>query len=318
MNWEEFLQDHHITYVTRGPNTKKGEVSVRCPWCGDDDPSEHLGISLSREAWGCHRSHTHRGKGPVRLVQALLGVSNNQAKLIVSQYDRADPENLEQAIDALEPTYKVSTEPMPSKLRFPPEFRHIGPEKITFRFWNYLMRRGFSDPERLAATYDLKCCSIGQWKDRIIVPIYRDHTLIAWTGRAIQSTINAPRYLSTSDVIKKTIFNEDEVLEGGEILFITEGPFDALKMDFYGYALGARATCVFGTSMTIDQISILKKAAKNFKKVVLLLDPDALETSFNTLEWLPEAVMGTLPAGAEDPGALLRTEVRDLVSSFRN
>jgi hypothetical protein len=32
MEWMSFLNDANIEYVTRGPNTKKGEVSVRCPF----------------------------------------------------------------------------------------------------------------------------------------------------------------------------------------------------------------------------------------------------------------------------------------------
>lgn len=319
MNWEEFFTDHRINFVTRGPNTKRGEVSIRCPWCGDDDPSEHLGVSLDREAWGCHRSASHRGKHPLRLIQALLGCSQAQAKLVVTQYGASDPETLDQALASLDPTHAPpKAKLIHERLRLLPEFKQISPARLTQRFWDYMQRRGFDEVDGVCSAYNLQCCLIGRWKDRIIIPIYKDKRLIAWTARAIQKTIEAPRYLSTSQAIKTTIFNEDEIVtnrEKAKILFVTEGPFDALKMDYYGYRAGARATCVFGTSITIDQISILKQAAKNYKKVVLLLDDDAMETSFNTLEWLPEAVMGTLPKGVEDPGDLLPIEVRNLVKA---
>ena len=32
MDWVRLLEDSRIEYVTRGPNTKRGEVSVRCPF----------------------------------------------------------------------------------------------------------------------------------------------------------------------------------------------------------------------------------------------------------------------------------------------
>ena len=316
MNWEELLTEHHIPWVSRGPNTKRGEVSIRCPFCGEDDPSEHMGIALDREAWGCHRNPSHRGKHPHRLIQALLSCSANQAKLVVAQFNQADPETLDQALAALLPDYVAPSSPAKApRLRLQPEFKAITQARPLNRFWAYLYKRGFDDPDYLAACYNLKCCVIGRWKDRIIIPVYRHKELVAWTGRAIQKPIEAPRYLSTSDVIKTVIYNEDEIMEGGDILFITEGPFDALKMDYYGYHLGARATCVFGTSITIDQISLLRQASKKFRKVVLLLDLDAMETAFNTLEWLPEAIMGTLPDGADDPGSLLRAEVHNLIKA---
>jgi hypothetical protein len=32
MDWVKLLEDSNIEYVTRGPNTKRGEVSTRCPF----------------------------------------------------------------------------------------------------------------------------------------------------------------------------------------------------------------------------------------------------------------------------------------------
>src|SRR5229473_3315925 len=90
MNWMDFLDDNHIEFVTRGSNTKRGEISVQCPWCRDDDPSEHLGIGPN--GWGCLRDASHRGRQPHRLVQALLGSSYLVARLTVAQYSVADPE----------------------------------------------------------------------------------------------------------------------------------------------------------------------------------------------------------------------------------
>jgi DNA primase len=161
--------------------------------------------------------------------------------------------------------------------------------------------------------YNLKCCTTGRWKDRLIFPVYQSGKLVAWTGRALGNPVNAPRYLSTSNLIKSAIFNEDELILGGDTLFITEGPVDALKVDYYGRDLGGRATCVFGTSITIDQISILKQVSKAFTSVVLLFDPEAVETAFDMSEWLPQATVGQVPAGVEDPGALTKDQVASLV-----
>src|ERR1700690_250170 len=102
MDWIRFLDENNIHYVTRGPNTKRGEVSVHCPMCGDEDPSEHLGINLQTEKWGCLRDQSHRGKSARTLIKAMLGCSSPQAGLIVRQYSHSDPDSLESALLTLQ------------------------------------------------------------------------------------------------------------------------------------------------------------------------------------------------------------------------
>jgi hypothetical protein len=313
MNWLDFLADNHIPYVTAGPNTKRGEVSIKCPWCGEDDPSEHLGIQLEGRAWGCHRNPAHRGKSKTYLIQGILGVSKAQAKLVLRQYDASDPETLDQVLLAL--GEQPQPQPPRNTLVMPPDFRLLKDKGSSIKACNYLYKRGFDDPVRLGRTYDLRYCSTGRWKDRIIVPVYQSGRLVAWTGRALTNPTHAPRYLTTSSAIKSAIFNEDTIYLGGRILFITEGPIDAMKMDYYSPDY-VRATCVFGTSITVDQIYILRRASERYRRVILLLDPDAFGVALNTLEWLPGAKMGCLPPGVDDPGALDKQEVPQVVNLY--
>ena len=120
MNWIEFIEAYAIDYVTRGPNTKKGEISVRCPWCGDSDPSHHMGISLATDNWGCHRNPQHRGKAPTGLIAALLGCNWHQAKLIAAQYSIVDPDSLGDALAALTATSEPRKAPARQALAPPP------------------------------------------------------------------------------------------------------------------------------------------------------------------------------------------------------
>ena len=321
MNWVQFFEDHKIEYVTRSPNVKKGNINIRCPWCGEDDPSEHMGISLTKEAYGCWRSPNHSGKRPHRLVQALLGCSHTQAAIVVAQYEAPDPDTLEQAMAALtgtsEPPKAVKGQPHPV---MPTDFRHIKPKGLTMGFWYYLQARGFDDVADLCFHYDLKCALTGNWKGRIIIPFYQKGELIGWTGRAITDPVHAPRYLSSSNAVKQCVFNEDTLFDGGRLLFIVEGPFDALKLDYYGEPSGARATCVFGTSMSIDQLATLSRLRRRFKKVVILFDNDAVEPAFYASDWLhaSNVVIGQLPNGLKDPGELSPEEVEQLVDVYRS
>lgn len=308
MDWVALFTDNNIEFVSRGPNTRKGEISIRCPICGDDDPSQHLGIALDKEAWGCHRNQQHRGKDPKRLIQALLNCSSAQAALVVAQYNQADPDSL----PTLENAPAAPVGPTEA-LKLLPEFKPI-PEKG--RFYNYLKNRGFDDPLELTTFYNVRCCTTGRWKDRIIIPVYHDDKLVAWTGRALQNPVMAPRYLSTSEAIKQTIWQSEDAEAGGKILFITEGPFDALKVDYYGAAYEASAVAVFGTSITPDQIAILSELSRKFVKTVILLDTDAVEAAFALSDWLNGAIIGTLPEGIKDPGQLTSSQINKLLTQF--
>lgn len=314
MNWIEFLTDNNIEFVTRGPNTRRGEVSVQCPMCGHDDPSQHLGISLISENWGCLRNMAHRGHAPYVLVAALLDCSYEQARLVVAQYSTANPDGPLTAAWLNQP---VKT-PHKAIVRLPSESRAIEFGGSTTRFWNYLRRRGF-DPDVLCQLYGLTCCTTGKWTNRILIPITQNKELIGWQGRWIyhggsNQAQRIPRYLSSSEEVKQSVYNADNCT-GGKALFICEGPFDALNIDVYGRDVGVRATCTFGVSLTTHQIALLNEVGKRFDRVVLLFDPDAIAASYDLLDWFRpcNAVMGELPQGVKDPGDLTKKQVFQLI-----
>lgn len=328
MDWVRFLDDNNIHYVTRGPNTKRGEVSIACPMCGDDDPSEHLGINLQTHKWGCHRDQSHRGKAPRTLIKAILRCSSQQAGLIVRQYSHSDPDTLEAALSVLEAdtTGKVQHEEDLAKLvrhqSLGPQFNDFNRIKvrgITRRFFDYLQSRGYDNPQELIDRYDLRCALTGRYKDRIIVPVRLNGELMGWTSRAIGNPKNAPRYLASSDVVKTTVFNYDELREGGKRLFIVEGPFDAIKLDNYGRdgvfpfneSVPFRATCTFGTSVVISQIALLRALVKKFDETWIMFDRGAEGPASDLADWVG-VKCASLPSNVDDPGELTGRALQSL------
>ena len=277
----------------------------------------HLGISLTSENWGCLRNPLHRGHNPLRLIGAILGCSRSQAQLLLNQFGAPDPESLEDAIAALDDLGAAQAIPRQAPQMPTDALKPITRSGTAARFWRYLEGRGFDDVGSLVKRYSLTCAVLGRWKDRVIIPFHQQGKLIGWTGRAIGPVTNAPRYLSSGPEVKGTVFNEDG-LTGGRILFIVEGPFDALKLDYYGRTLDAHATCVFGTSMTTEQIIILNNVSHRYERVVLLFDENAIEPSFIASDWLHNTpIFGLLPSGVKDPGNLTKEQVCDLMEHVR-
>lgn len=327
MDWQRFLEENNIHFVTRGPNTKRGEVSVQCPMCGEDDPSEHLGINLQTGNWGCHRDASHRGKSSRTLIKALLGCSSQQAYAVVRQYSHSDPDTLESALAVLEADHNgyikreddLGVQLIHQKLD--PQFRHFSEIKSrgsTGRFFDYLKKRNLDGLPDLIKRYDLKCALTGRYKDRIIIPIRHSGELLGWTSRAIAPVITAPRYLASSEDVKSTVFNYDQVKEGGERLFIVEGPFDAIKVDNFGFtddlALGSvhtRATCTFGTSPTISQLAVLRALVKQYNEAFVLFDQGADGPGAELAQWIG-ARQAYLPYSYEDPDSLTDVYIRAL------
>jgi hypothetical protein len=310
MDWMAFLNDNAIEYVTRGPNTARDHVSVKCPWCGDEDPSQHLGISLTSENWGCLRNTRHRGHSPTHLISGILGCSSQQARLIVSQYSSPDP-------DALDLAPPVEPTPAPEEL---PAFRPIKAEGSTAKYHRYLERRGFRDVGNVISQYRLKCCLTGRFKDRLMFTFYQQGALMAWSGRAIIDPKNAARYLS-SKLVKSTVFNEDQLLsQGGKTLSVVEGPFDAMKLDYYGQEHGVRATCGFGINLSIEQVVILNNLCRRFERVIVLFDQGTMEQAFEAMDWLQAAnvSLGTLPAQFKDPGEMEPADITTFIQQIQS
>jgi hypothetical protein len=312
MDWIGFFNDNSIPWVSSGPNTARGEVSIKCVWCGEDDPSQHLGVSLTSENWGCLRDPSHRGHSSTFLVGALLGCSQHQAKLVVGQYSKSDPDQIDTSDipEVGEEWFKKAELVLPDGPEQLPALRPIAPLGSSARFWHYLKTRGFDDPPAVIEDYSLACCLTGRFKDRLIVPFYQRGEMVAWTGRALGNPKHAARYLSSKRV-KETIFNQDGLMRGGKVLFVTEGPFDALKMDFYGKAMGARATCALGVSLSIEQIVLLNSRRRRFERTVILFDQDAIGPAYQAMDWLTDknVSVGQLPEGVKDPGDMNADQV---------
>jgi len=330
-DWKTFLDNNRITYVEHGPNVAQGNVNIHCPFCGASDKSEHLGVNLTNNYWGCWRDTSHRGKAPQRLIVALIGCSYTEANNIVGHrvqpltdgfnFISDDPDSIFDDVD--EDTTSTTI------LEMPKSFRKIKSTGVTKRYFDYIQSRGFSkgSTRKLIEQYSLRCCLYDKWAGRIIVPVFNNGKLFTWTGRSIKNS--TLRYMSLSNKpekaeesgdplalgsIKEVLFNETELKCGGKKLFIVEGPFDVLKLDFYAQRYDCRATCLFGMTVSKLQLYSIIELADYYDEVIILLDTKEQDVIMELSAELSVigAQIGCMPVNVEDPGELSLVEVKRL------
>jgi len=282
IDWRQVLTDHHVPFVERGANVKRGELNIRCPMCGAADPSFHLGLNPETGFWACWRNSNHRGKSPLRLLVALLNVPYGVARKIagISEDSWRDPDGFDAMAARLMgrvPDMQLN-QVQREFLQFPREFREIKYDGLTSRAWDYLaLDRDFGEDntDELIELYELKTAVTGPYKARVVLPYVMDGELVAWTARAIVPAEIRYKDLSVDDClveIKKTLYNHDAMIDGGEILLVQEGPVDALKVDFFGRERGVRSVALSTNSISDDQIYLIAAYASHFDQVVFMMD----------------------------------------------
>ncbi len=285
INWIRLLEQHSVEYTDKGKSTAKGNVYVKCPFCGNADPSHHMGISLNGNAWGCWRNASHRGRSPIRLLMTLFNVSYQTARDMAGLDESyVDPEGYEAIKHNLFSSEKdekdIGTEHyIEAGLEFPKEFEEIVHNRIRHkRFIHYLVKeRGFPEEHiaDLCRTYKLRAAVSGNFRDRIIMPYIVERNLVSWTGRAIAHTSLRYLDLSREDSIippKHTLYNFNATRRGGKVLLVAEGPFDAVKLDFYGQRQSVRTVALSTNSITDQQTYLLEEVSANFEKVLMVMD----------------------------------------------
>jgi hypothetical protein len=325
-NWRSFLKSHNIVFVEFGSNVAKGHINIKCPFCGSSDPSHHMGLDESTGYWGCWRSKAHRGKSPVRLIMQLTGCSSQAALEITGRGKEVNYSDFDRAVSMLKEEPVVESKKQ-STLRMPPSFRKITNSGYGPKFKNYLMERGFDsgDLGDVIAEYNLRYTMVGAWAHRLIIPVYTNKGLVTWTSRSILPDEKV-RYKSLShkreeegltalENIKDTLFHYPELKRtGGRILFITEGPFDAMKLDFYGVSKDVRATCLYSTTISEKQRWLIHDLAQDFDEVKVCLDTKELVSNFILVEALSDLNVSWFPLDdVADPGELSPHQVLRLI-----
>lgn len=319
---------YNIEYKERGTDVGVGNVNIKCPWCVDDK-GMHLGIKVDGSKYGCWRNPLHRGNELAYVLKQLLHIPLPSAyELLGKQWKDKKGVSVEEEefmgvrkrlLGEKEDKEKIT------ELELLPEFKEVKKVGVTRKFWEYIRGRGFSEEEceKVINKYKIKCCLMGDWEGRLIIPIIIDNKLVSWIGRTIykDEELRYKNLLSDKSVMKvsEVLFNLDEVKKGGQVLFICEGMFDSIKVQTYLPSYHA-ATCLFTKNASKRQLALFYELKNKYQKFVVVLDKGEDRDAFRLLrqlEFLGNKVKRYELTEAKDPGELIKEQVDRIVESVK-
>jgi DNA primase len=224
---------------------KNGWVNTQCPFC--NDTSTHLGFNIDQDYAVCFRCGGHNLR--MTLIK-LLNIPANTLSQILEPFQAKN-----KILTKLNEKEKLNKD----KIKLP-DFPLSKAEK------DYLYDRHFN-PDFLERNFNIQGGGwVGDWKNRIIIPIFIGGKLVSWTGRTILKD-KEPRYKNLENELsvidpKKIFFNLDNCYEKTAALL--EGPFDVLRF-------GDNGICGFGITLTKAQVFYL---SERFKKIYILFDSE--------------------------------------------
>lgn len=331
--WPRFLEQHRIEYSEGGANVSRDNIVIHCPFCGAADQSMHMSINLSGKGWRCWKNPSlHRGKNAARLVMALLSCTIERANQIVGNAVYIPDDFLARVRNTINPPDVQE----PTPLKMPKEFKDFAGLPSARPFENYMRHeRGFTwDEIDRMFRYDVRYCTRGAYRGRIIFPIKFKKQLVSWTGRTISKNEELRyRALSTDPeraeregykpaigaISHYLLWFDDLRKADADTIVLGEGPFDSLKVRVLGRREGVTSTCFFTSEPTGAQIDLLHELLPRFKYRYMLLDRGTFATGIRVSSALSS--LGVVPLqlhpSLKDPGEFTVSTFRKFLLTLR-
>jgi hypothetical protein len=243
-----------------GTSMKDNEQAHHCPFC--HHPKKKLQINLNTQQWHCWVCDAKGSR--IRSLLRKLKVDNRALQKIQEIYGDDD--------------YNYNpNEDYPEKLELPKEFKqlHIKPKSINPQYnhaISYLKRRGIGMD--LIVRYNIGYCSHGDYGGRIIIPSYDGNgELNYFIARSFYED-NKMKY-KNPPVSRNVIVFENHI-NWNEPITLVEGGFDAFSV---------RRNVIPLLSKFILPKLKTKIKEMGVKKVNILLDPDAIQSSVKYTEY---------------------------------
>lgn len=273
----------HKKFGVVKPTGRKNQVSVNCPFCVKKGLSPNttykLSINLALCIFHCFRCNTNGFLADI--IPLFTGI---QPEDVVSE--QRELESLPSGTPLHKLTYPWDV--LVFKIFHERGFSPSNMEKVCYFCEDYI-QKGFS------------------YGPRIIFPIYQRGVYRGFQARTVYKNTN-PKYTGAAGMEKKTIlYNYDIAFSQKEMIILTEGFFDCLK-------IGTKAVATLGKIISDEQIRMIKLG--DFNKVVVFLDKDAEKEGRQNVKKLKQYFKTYLAIPPrKDPAEMSRQEIDDMLCS---
>jgi len=262
-----------------------------------DDQSNHGGFNIEKAYYSCHRC---KGHWLPKVIAILTKTDIHEAKNIIKKYSSGQS----RISKIKKEEYKYS-----SKVIFPP-----GTGPLTDKAKEYLISRNF-DPNYLASEWGLLSTGhLGNFKFRILAPIYLKGQLISYQCRDITGKSKNPYKGCPIEesvyFLKYTLYGFDKAIAKKRCA-VVEGLTD-------NWRLGQGAIATFSMNFMPQQVLML---AKYFDNIFIMYDAEdhAQEQADKlyhqlTVYYNKNVEILTLPEG--DPGDLSNDEAKYIMKEI--
>lgn len=298
-NTSAFLRDYRIEIAPPGhQHCTPGRVQVHCPFCFGKK-NFHLGIHYSNGRIDCWRCGNHK---VLDTIQGLLQCPPNEARQLLGKYSTGPIE---------EPS---SLSPKKSKSNITEFSLPAGTGPMEYRHKNYLLNRIF-DFEKLETLWKLQGTGpYGDYKFRIIIPIFQDEKLVSYQGRDITDRAKLRYKACPRD---KELIHHKHCLYGLDniprtTVVVCEGVTDVWR-------LGPGAVATFGITWTKQQLTRLRK----FEQIFIFYDSGKAaqiqaQKMANELSMLNKTVTIVDDPDLDDPASLSQKKADRIMEKFLN
>ena len=237
-DFARFAMERNIELAAEGHKHKRPDWDqMACPFCTGEHDGYHLGFNRYEVYFNCWRCGYH---SVYDVVMQVVSCGFGEAKQIVERYPSRP--------GGKEPT--KNRKPMRGKLCHWPTDCH--PLKKIHR--EYLKKRRYN-PAYLEDVWGLRGTrGIGDYKYRVIAPVFYDRRMVSYQGRDVTDRSNLPyKACAQEDEArdhKHCLYGMD-LVEGDDVVII-EGIFDTWR-------LGPGAVGTFGIDFTPVQANLLRR-----------------------------------------------------------
>lgn len=255
----DFLQEYGQLYV------KGNKINMRCMLCGDSKKSirkRRMTITYNNGEVFFHCFNCEKSGTLAELYSELKGVNLYQA---IKELDYVEFDNVKKVLSESTSASKLITNKKSDNLNYILD-DCLSKDSTVDGYINKQYHKkllDFIQMRRIPDEYNVYIAIKGEYRGRIIIPIFNNDNIVYFQGRSIKDDFL--RYknpvVEKSDIVMNIDkFNKDK------FIIVTEGIIDAMMIECN------QGTCVLGGSITDDFISMLLKHTD--KGIIIATDND--------------------------------------------